>query len=109
MRQEGRGIGLYRKLDAYKLQDAGLDTFEANLQLAHSEDARDYRPAVQMLNALQIRTVRLITNNPDMVRALVENDIAVAEVISTQTYANKYNLKYLSAKRDKRKHALLLD
>ena len=65
LRQEGRGIGLYAKLDAYALQDAGLDTYEANLALGHGEDERDYTVAAQMLRALGVRQVDLLSNNPD--------------------------------------------
>ena len=70
LRQEGRGIGLYAKLDAYALQDAGLDTYQANLALGHAEDERDYTPAAQMLLALGASRVALLTNNPDKVEQL---------------------------------------
>ena len=65
LRQEGRGIGLYAKLDAYALQDAGLDTYEANLALGHGEDERNYLVAAQMLQALGVSRVALLSNNPD--------------------------------------------
>ena len=65
LRQEGRGIGLYAKLDAYALQDAGLDTYEANVALGHGEDERDYTVAAQMLRALGVSRVALLSNNPD--------------------------------------------
>ena len=70
LRQEGRGIGLYAKLDAYALQDAGLDTYEANLALGYGADERDYTAAAQMLRALGVPTVALLTNNPDKVEQL---------------------------------------
>ena len=65
LRQEGRGIGLYAKLDAYALQDAGLDTYEANVALGHGEDERDYTVAAQMLRALGVDRIALLSNNPD--------------------------------------------
>ena len=70
LRQEGRGIGLYAKLDAYALQDTGLDTYEANLALGHGEDERSYLVAAQMLHALGVSRVALLSNNPDKARQL---------------------------------------
>jgi GTP cyclohydrolase II len=70
LRQEGRGIGLYPKLEAYALQDAGLDTYEANLALGHGEDERSYLAAAQMLLALQVSRVALLSNNPEKARQL---------------------------------------
>ena len=69
LRQEGRGIGLYAKLDAYALQDTGLDTYEANVALGHGEDERSYLVAAQMLHALGVSRVALLSNNPDKARA----------------------------------------
>src|ERR671918_1531491 len=77
LRQEGRGIGLYNKLDAYALQDAGLDTYEANLALGLPEDARDYTAAAQMLTALGITGLNLLTNNPDKARQLRDLGLSV--------------------------------
>src|SRR2546430_1042563 len=70
LRQEGRGVGLYTKLDAYALQDAGLDTYEANVALGHGEDERDYTVAAQMLRALGVQRVALLSNNPDKAEQL---------------------------------------
>src|SRR5690242_2468586 len=72
LRQEGRGIGLYDKLDAYALQDTGLDTYDANLALGHGEDERDYTVAAQMLRALNVLRLELLSNNPDKARQLAE-------------------------------------
>ena len=77
LRQEGRGIGLYDKLDAYALQEPGLDTYEANLALGFGADERDYTVAAQMLIALGVPTVRLLTNNPDKVRPTDPRGITV--------------------------------
>ncbi|HEY6747778.1 MAG TPA: GTP cyclohydrolase II [Mycobacteriales bacterium] len=98
LRQEGRGIGLYNKLDAYALQDAGLDTYEANVALGHGEDERDYTAAAQMLAALGIDRVALLTNNPDKVRQLSEHGITVAEQVPTGEFRGPGNAAYLAAK-----------
>lgn len=102
LRQEGRGIGLYNKLDAYKLQiEQGQDTFAANVHLGLPADARDYKIAANMLKDLGISSVRLLTNNPDKVRMLEENGIALAEIIPTGVYATAENISYLKAKKER--------
>ncbi|MFC6008401.1 GTP cyclohydrolase II [Angustibacter luteus] len=98
LRQEGRGIGLYAKLDAYSLQDAGLDTFEANLALGHAEDERDYAAAAQMLVALGATQVALLTNNPDKVDQLRGLGIEVTDWVPTGVHLSAANAGYLSAK-----------
>jgi GTP cyclohydrolase II len=98
LRQEGRGIGLYNKLDAYALQDAGLDTYEANVALGHAEDERDYTAAAQMLAALGVERVRLLTNNPDKAAQLQELGVTVIEQVPTGTYRGPANAAYLAAK-----------
>jgi GTP cyclohydrolase II len=105
LRQEGRGIGLYDKLDAYALQDDGLDTYEANLALGHAEDERDYTVAAQMLRALGVQRISLLTNNPDKAAQLEALGIAVAESVRTQVHLSAANLAYLSAKA-RRAHTL---
>jgi GTP cyclohydrolase II len=100
LRQEGRGIGLYNKLDAYSLQDHGLDTFAANRELSFADDLRDYGIAAAMLTALDVSQIRLITNNPDKAHQLARHGIGVVEVIATSTHVNDHNIAYLSAKRD---------
>src|SRR6187200_3017331 len=77
LRQEGRGIGLYAKLDAYALQDTGLDTYQANLALGHAEDERDYTAAAQMLAALDVPNVALLSNNPDKAAQLTRLGVQV--------------------------------
>lgn len=109
LRQEGRGIGLYNKLDAYALQSEGLDTFEANRQLGWAEDARDYLAAAQMLQALGISRVRLLTNNPEKSTRLVSNGILVEERISTGVFVNENNRDYLHAKRWRKGHAIKVE
>jgi GTP cyclohydrolase II len=98
LRQEGRGIGLYNKLDAYALQDAGLDTYEANVALGHGEDERDYTPAAQMLTALGVERVALLTNNPDKVEQLEQLGVTVAERVPTGVFRGPANARYLAAK-----------
>lgn len=98
LRQEGRGIGLYSKLDSYELQDAGFDTFEANRLLHFPDDPRDYGAAVDMLRALEITELRLLSNNPDKINHLAREHLVVTEVIATGVYASPYNHRYLAAK-----------
>jgi GTP cyclohydrolase II len=98
MRQEGRGIGLFAKLDAYTLQDTGLDTFEANRRLGFPDDARDFSEAADMLRALGASRIRLLTNNPEKIEELRRNGIDVIEARRTGVFVNKHNIEYLSAK-----------
>ncbi|HEX2895265.1 MAG TPA: GTP cyclohydrolase II [Marmoricola sp.] len=109
LRQEGRGIGLYNKLDAYALQDTGLDTYQANTALGFAEDARDYTAAAQMLAALGIHEVDLLTNNPDKARQLVDRGVAVRRTTATGVFATDSNLRYLHAKVEHTGHAIDLD
>jgi GTP cyclohydrolase II len=106
LRQEGRGIGLYAKLDAYALQDAGLDTYEANVALGHAEDERDYTVAAQMLLALGVRTVALLSNNPDKVAQLDRLGVTVSEHVPTGVHLSPTNAGYLAAKVRRGAHTL---
>ncbi|MFP3463784.1 GTP cyclohydrolase II RibA [Arthrobacter globiformis] len=108
LRQEGRGIGLYSKLDAYALQDTGLDTYDANLALGHGEDERDYTAAAQMLDALGATRIRLLSNNPDKAEQLAALGIDVTEQVPTGVYLSPANEGYLVAKRDRTAHTLEL-
>ena len=108
LRQEGRGIGLYAKLDAYALQDAGLDTYAANRALGHADDERDYTAAAQMLDALGATKVKLLTNNPDKVAQLEELGITVDETQPTGVHLSGSNAGYLRAKVDHTRHTLAL-
>ena len=108
LRQEGRGIGLYAKLDAYALQDAGLDTYEANVALGRGEDERDYSAAAQMLAALGATAVRLLSNNPDKAAQLSALGIQVTEQVPTGVHLSAANERYLAAKRDHTAHTLNL-
>ncbi|MER5176871.1 GTP cyclohydrolase II [Streptomyces sp. NPDC002896] len=108
LRQEGRGIGLYNKLDAYALQDTGLDTYEANTTLGLPEDARDYTAAAQMLTALGIRKLDLLSNNPDKARQLDELGISVRTTVPTGVFATDSNVRYLQAKAQHTGHTIEL-
>ncbi len=106
LRQEGRGIGLYAKLDAYALQDAGLDTYQANRALGRGEDERDYTAAAQMLHALGADRVRLLSNNPDKAVQLELQGVAVTERVATGVHLSAANARYLTVKRDHTAHTL---
>ena len=98
LRQEGRGIGLYNKLDAYALQDAGLDTYQANTALGLPEDGRDYTAAAQMLSTLGATRVQLLSNNPDKAGQLAGLGIEVAERVPTGVHLSDSNVHYLRTK-----------
>jgi GTP cyclohydrolase II len=98
LRQEGRGIGLYNKLDAYALQDAGLDTYEANVALGFAMDERDYTVAAQMLRALAVERLDLLTNNPDKAAQLQAAGISVRSRVPTGLHVSPVNGRYLAAK-----------
>jgi len=106
LRQEGRGIGLYAKVDAYALQDTGLDTYEANLALGYAADERDYTPGAQMLLALGVDRAALLTNNPDKVAQLTSLGVDVTERVATGVHLTPVNAAYLAAKVDRGAHTL---
>ncbi|MET9489616.1 GTP cyclohydrolase II [Nocardia sp. NPDC006630] len=108
LRQEGRDIGLYNKLDAYALQDLGMDTYAANTALGLPEDARDYTAAAQMLDALGIAEVDLLTNNPDKSRQLGALGVGVRTLVPTAVHATSSNLHYLRAKIEHTGHTISL-
>ncbi|MFE2165537.1 bifunctional 3,4-dihydroxy-2-butanone-4-phosphate synthase/GTP cyclohydrolase II [Streptomyces sp. NPDC059447] len=103
---EGRGIGLLSKLRAYELQERGRDTLDANLELGLPADARDYGSGAQILSDLGVRSVRLLTNNPDKADALVRHGITVTDRESMPVEAGEHNLRYLRTKRDRMGHDL---
>jgi len=106
--QEGRGIGLMAKLQAYALQDEGLDTVEANHALGYDADCRDFILPIKILQDLKISRVRLLSNNPQKHQALVQAGIEVTERISCETTPNIHALSYLRTKKEKMGHALRL-
>jgi GTP cyclohydrolase II len=109
LRQEGRGIGLYAKVDAYALQDAGLDTYQANVALGFQEDERDYTVAAQMLAALGVDEVMLLSNNPDKADQLTRLGVTVAGRVPTRVHRSAANGRYLAAKASHAGHALDVD
>ena len=98
LRQEGRGIGLNEKLKAYALQDRGFDTFMANQMLGHGHDERTYDMAADMLKALGVSRIRLITNNPEKHQQLSKHGVDIQEIIPTGVFLKTENMNYLSAK-----------
>nr|WP_221379459.1 GTP cyclohydrolase II [Actinoplanes polyasparticus] len=108
LRQEGRGIGLYAKLDAYALQDAGLDTYEANVALGRGEDERDYTAAAQMLLALGADRIRLLSNNPDKAIQLEKCGIEVDQRVPTGVHMSAANVRYLATKASHTAHTIEL-
>ncbi len=106
MRQEGRGIGLINKLKAYELQDQGMDTVEANQQLGFKADMRDYGVGAQILLALGVRKIRIMTNNPRKLVGLQGYGITVVDRVPIEASPTCSNRRYLEAKRDKLGHLL---
>jgi GTP cyclohydrolase II len=108
LRQEGRGIGLYDKLDAYALQDRGLDTYDANLALGHGADERDYTSAAQMLHTLGASRIALLSNNPDKAAGLARMGITIARQVPTALHLTETNAAYLATKAQRGGHDLQL-
>jgi GTP cyclohydrolase II len=106
--QEGRGIGLMAKLQAYELQDAGIDTIEANHALGFKADLRDFSLAAAILHDLRVSRVRLLTNNPRKVRALSDSGIEIVERLPCEIVPTAHSLAYLQTKKQKMGHALSL-
>lgn len=106
LRQEGRGIGLPAKIHAYKLQEQGLDTIEANEKLGYAEDLRDYGVGAQILHDLGIRKIKLMTNNPKKIVGLEGYDLEITEQIPVSIPSNPHNEKYLQTKKDRMGHTL---
>lgn len=106
LRQEGRGIGLLNKVRAYALQDRGLDTVDANLALGFRDDERDYAIAAHMLHTLRVRSIKLMTNNPDKVGQLRQHGVTVSERVPHALPPNAHNARYLATKASRQGHFL---
>lgn len=104
--QEGRGIGLANKVKAYALQDQGLDTVEANRRLGFADDLRDYSVAAKIIEALGIRSIRLLTNNPNKLHGLEDNGLKIVERIPLITTPTSYNKNYIETKKKKMNHLI---
>jgi 3,4-dihydroxy 2-butanone 4-phosphate synthase/GTP cyclohydrolase II len=109
MNQEGRGIGLVNKLKAYKLQENGMDTVEANLHLGFPMDKRDYGVGAQILRHLGITKLRLMSNNPKKRAGLLGYGLEIVDTVKIEVEPNPHNEKYLQTKRDKLGHEILRD
>ncbi|HLF36087.1 MAG TPA: GTP cyclohydrolase II, partial [Cyclobacteriaceae bacterium] len=107
MNQEGRGIGLMNKLKAYELQEQGMDTVEANIELGFKPDERDYGIGAQILRDLGVGKIRLISNNPKKRAGLTGYGLEIIEILPIEIIPNQYNLRYLRTKRDKMGHNIL--
>jgi 3,4-dihydroxy 2-butanone 4-phosphate synthase/GTP cyclohydrolase II len=107
MNQEGRGIGLVNKLKAYKLQEEGMDTVEANIHLGFKMDERDYGIGAQILRHLNVTRLRLMSNNPVKRAGLKGYGLEIVEIIPIEVKSNPHNEKYLQTKRDKLGHEIM--
>jgi len=108
LRQEGRGIGISRKIEAYRLQDTGLDTYDANVEIGRKPDEREYSAAYQILKSLHIDRLKLLTNNPRKKQELERYGIIVEDVINLYGEVNEFNIKYLLTKKVRFKHDIKL-
>jgi 3,4-dihydroxy 2-butanone 4-phosphate synthase/GTP cyclohydrolase II len=106
MNQEGRGIGLMNKIRAYKLQEEGLDTVDANLHLGFKADERDYGVGAEILREIGVHKMRLLTNNPVKRIGLEAYGLEIVENVAIEVTPNEYNLRYLKTKKDRMGHAL---
>ncbi|WP_249348565.1 GTP cyclohydrolase II [Pseudoalteromonas citrea] len=108
LRQEGRGIGLYNKIDAYRLQQQGIDTFTANTHLGFEDDQRSFKVAADMLTAIGVKKVILLSNNPDKKAQLEANGMSVEKMQNTGVFHNEHNYNYLLAKVKNSNHKINL-
>ena len=108
LQQEGRGIGIANKVAAYSLQDQGMDTVDANLHLGFSEEMREYYSVADILADLDIKSIKLMTNNPYKMDQLKMINVQISEQIPINVISNRYNSRYLRSKRDRMNHTVVL-
>ncbi len=106
LRQEGRGIGLINKIKAYSLQDLGFDTVEANKKLGYEADLREYKAAAEIIRSLKIKSIQLMTDNPEKLNDLKKNGVEIIKRIKVTVKPNNHNKKYLDTKRNKLGHLI---
>ena len=106
LRQEGRGIGLINKIKAYSLQDLGFDTVEANKKLGYEADLREYKAAAEIIRSLKIKSIQLMTDNPEKLNDLKKNGVEIIKRIKVTIKPNNHNKKYLDTKRNKLGHLI---
>lgn len=104
LRQEGRGIGLVEKIKAYQLQDQGADTYDANIQLGHAADNRQYEMIEDVFNYFNVKKIDLLTNNPDKITAIENSGVSIRKRIPIKAGQNSHNKDYLKTKKDKFHH-----
>ncbi len=109
MQQEGRGIGLVNKIKAYQLQDAGFDTYDANLHLGFEPDERDYEVSAAMLRKLGVKSTKLLTNNPDKVKQLRSYGVTINSKVPLELPVNEFDEEYMRTKKERFGHQLKLD
>ncbi len=109
LQQEGRGIGIANKVAAYSLQDQGMDTVDANIHLGFSEEMREYYPVADILADLDIKSIKLMTNNPYKIDQLKMINVQISEQIPIRVISNRYNSRYLRSKRDRMNHTVIVD
>ena len=109
LQQEGRGIGIANKIAAYSLQDQGMDTVDANIHLGFSEEMREYYPVADILADLDIKSIKLMTNNPYKIDQLKMINVQISEQIPIHVISNRYNSRYLRSKRDRMNHTVIID
>jgi 3,4-dihydroxy 2-butanone 4-phosphate synthase/GTP cyclohydrolase II len=109
MQQEGRGIGLVNKIKAYQLQDTGFDTYDANLHLGFEPDERDYEVSAAMLKKMGVKSIRLLTNNPDKIKQLRAYGVEITDRVPIELPTHEHDREYMETKKERFGHDLKLE